>query len=75
MIDGLPKSDYEIYKKIRASGNQKNAIETRNRVTSIYEKVQNLVKQGKNDQAQKLVDGLTDDEYKAYQRIKKSSAQ
>lgn len=42
----------------------------RDDIQSTYNQVQSLIKQGKNDEAQKMVDGLNDAQYAAYKQVK-----
>lgn len=51
--------------------NTKQATQNaKSKMGSTYAQVQSLLKQGKNDEAQKIVNGLSDSDYKAYQLLK-----
>ena len=73
ILDGLSDADYAEYKKMKSAAKAQETIALKKKVLPIYMQIQTLIKQGKKDDAQKIVDGLTDDEYKVYQSLKKSS--
>lgn len=74
LVDGLSDADYAIYKKIASAAKTKatDAAETAMMPTVAH--VQDLVSQGKTDDANAIVDALTDDDYKIYQLAAKRFA-
>ena len=70
-IEALTDDEYEAYKNIKASLKRKETLELSREMDDTVYKVRELVKQGKNSEAQSIVDDLTDAEYRAYQSAKK----
>lgn len=70
LVDGLSDAEYEIYKSIKQSDKQKQAKELQPKMLKVYEQVQELARTGRINEAQDIVDRLTDEEYKQYQKIK-----
>lgn len=71
-LDDLSDSDYKLYKEMRKSD---KANATKNIKTDFYttfKHIRDLVDQGKKEEAQTILDSLSDDEYKAYQSLKAS---
>ena len=65
-LDDLSDQEYEIYKSILASDKR---YQTQKGEADIYDtviQVRQLMKEGKNDEAQKIVDGLSDEEYRLF---------
>lgn len=71
IVNSLSDDDYATYKKIKAAQKSKDTSAKEASMMSTVQKVQDLVKQGKQTDAQAIVDALTDDEYKIYQLAKK----
>lgn len=70
IMDGLSDEDYEIYKSIKQSKTTAARNSIRPAMLEIYKKVQILKESGQTNEAQKIVDGLTEDEYAAYKAVK-----
>jgi hypothetical protein len=70
LVDSLSENDYALYKKLKEKDNRIKSDETIARITPVYKNVRKLITEGKTEEAQKIIDGLTDDEYKAYKSIK-----
>jgi hypothetical protein len=66
LVNGLSKNDYELYKKFKQRDNKIQADEVKVRIEPVYKQIQQLKDQGDMAEAQKMVDALTPDEYKAY---------
>lgn len=74
------KSGEEVGQNTKPTSEVKNILQDQSReklklkekVTPIYKKVQDLKAKGKDDQAQSIVDGLSDSEYEAYKSIRTS---
>lgn len=71
VIDGLSEEDYKTYKNISAAIKRKNTLELSHEMDDTVEQVKKLVREGKNAEAQAIVDALSDEEYKAYLSAKK----
>jgi hypothetical protein len=73
MVDNLSDNDYNVYKSIKKSDTLKKDTANKIKLLSTFNHIQDLIKEGKNDEAQTIVDTMTDDEYKAYKAMKKAS--
>ncbi len=73
IVDTLSDADYEIYKKIKAAEKTKATIQGKKDIIPVYQEVQKLKAEGKIDEATAIVEGLSDDEYRYYQSVKKQS--
>lgn len=70
IVDGLSDADYEAYKKIRAAAKAQATTDAEQKMLPQVKQIQQLVKDGKTDEAQKIVDGFTDEEYRIYKLAK-----
>jgi hypothetical protein len=70
IVNSLTDEEYEQYKSIKSSEKSKQTTELEARVFPTYQKVQDLLSEGKEQEAKNIVNGLTDEEYKAYKLIK-----
>lgn len=70
LVDNLTDNQYEIYKSIRTADKTRNTKEGQIKIIPIVQQVQQLKNSGKITEAQAIVDGLTDDEYRYYQLAK-----
>lgn len=71
MVDGLSDDDYAIYKKMKATSKAKDTAAKEVSMMPTVKQVQSLVKAGKQSDAQAIIDGMSDDDYKIYQLAKK----
>jgi regulator of sigma D len=71
IVDGLSDDDYETYKKIKASEASKATLEKEKEMFPVVKQIQELKKQGHDDQAQAIVDKMSDEEYRIYGLAKK----
>jgi hypothetical protein len=71
IVDGLSEEDYNIYKAIKSSGTRTDTINSEARLFQTYQHLQQLKQNGREDEAQRIVDDMPDDEYKAYELLKK----
>lgn len=71
LVDALSDTDYKSYKAISTAAKTQKTKQSEIAAIPVAQNIQNLIKAGKTDQAQKIVDGMTDDEYKYYQGAKK----
>jgi len=69
-VDALSDSDYELYKDIRTAEKSKATKELQIELIPTYEQVQQLKAEGSIQEAQAIVDALSDDEYHAYTLLK-----
>jgi hypothetical protein len=69
-VNALSENDYALYKKLKAKDTAIKNDETIMRIIPVYNEVKKLNAQGKTAEAQKIVNEMTDEEYKAYQSIK-----
>lgn len=70
-VDALSDEEYSIYKTLRSADKRKETTTNQIDMTSTVMMVRDLIKGGHVEQAQKIVDDLTDEEYKAYASAKK----
>lgn len=75
IVDGLSDEDYKAYRKARTSETKRKNEAIDEQIGSEMEKsvarVKELEDEGKEDDAQAIVDAMTDEEYAAYKRAKK----
>lgn len=71
IVDELTDSEYEIYKKIKTYVTRDENAQARKDIYPIYTEVQKLKKDGNIEEAKAIIEGLTDDQYKAYEAVKK----
>ena len=65
-MDGLNDDQYKLYKKLRASEKAKQTNSTKSDFYPTFLHIQDLIKQGNEEEAQSIVDSMSDEEYKAY---------
>ena len=71
IVDSLSDTDYEIYKDIRTSEKRANTIKAEQDMFKTVLKVKALSENGNMEEAQKIIDDMTDEEYRIYQLTKK----
>jgi len=71
LIDSLSENDYEIYKDILTAEKTKATLQGKEDIRPTYEKVLKLVQEGKEAEAQAILDGLTEIEYHYYELVLK----
>lgn len=71
IVDALSDEDYAMYKAYKTQDTSKKTLQAKKDILPTYQKVQDLKKAGKIDVAQGIVDDLTDEEYRAYELVKK----
>lgn len=71
VVDSLGDKGYEIYKKLRSADKAEKTKQGKRDILPTYQKAKKLIKAGKQEEAQALVDSLTDEEYKYYEAVKK----
>jgi len=70
IVEALSDEDYEVYKKLKAADKRRDTSKLQIQMLPIVKSNQELILQGRMDEAQAVVDALTDEEYKAYERVK-----
>ena len=70
-VDSLSEDDYAHYKALRTADKTKATQTSEKAMVTTVMKVQDLMKAGKTDEAQKIVDGLSDEDYRIYGLTKK----
>ncbi len=71
LVNSLSEKDYSIYSKIKVSDKAQASKALRDKVRPIYNEVQKLKTAGKTKEAEDMINSLSDEEYKAYNSIKK----
>jgi hypothetical protein len=71
IVDKLSDEDYEIYKSIKSAEKTKATKELQETLLPVYDQIQTLVDAGDTQQAQALLDAMSDEEYRAYGLLKK----
>ena len=71
IVDSLSEEDYALYKGYKTQVTTQKTLEAKKAILPTYQKVQDLKKAGKIPEAQAIVDGMTDEEYRAYELVKK----
>jgi hypothetical protein len=66
LVDGLSDSDYAIYQKFIKTDKRKKRVAEELLVFPKAKQVQKLIKTGNKKEAQKIVDDMTESEYRAY---------
>ncbi len=75
MLNEMPDDQYKIYQSLRASEKRADSVQLKTKMYPVYQNVRTLIDQGKKDEALTIVNAMSDDEYKAYQALRKSDAQ
>lgn len=70
MIDKLSDEDYEIYKKLKASDSRRQTDIQKEKLYPLVEHVQQLKEEGNMDEAQRIVDELSEEQYRYYKLAK-----
>jgi len=70
VVDSLTDEQYTAYKSIKSSDKSRATTEMEAKVFPTYQKVQELLSSGNEQQAKDIVNGLSDEEYRAYKLIK-----
>jgi hypothetical protein len=74
-VNALSDSDYELYKDLKAGTSRSSTTKAEAQFLPIFRSVQSLLKEGKTDQANQIVNGLSDPDWKLYQSLKKKNIQ
>jgi len=71
IVDGLSPEDYETYKNIRAADKRRQTMRGEADMFDTVMLVRDLKAQGKNAEAQAIVDAMSEEEYRLYSLAKK----
>ena len=71
LVEKLSDDDYEIYKAIRTAEKSKKTKELQVELSPVYEQIQALIAEDRLEEAQQIVEDMTDEEYHAYELLKK----
>lgn len=72
ILNGLSDKDYSLYKKLKTADKTKETKGTKSDIYPTFQKIQDLISSGNTEEAQSLVDAMSDEEYKAYKSLKKT---
>jgi len=72
LLDSLSNDDWEIYKTIKKSEETKAGNILEKQMYPTVKKIKDLRSQGQESEAQQILDGMTDAEYKAYKTAEKA---
>ena len=70
IVDNLSDYDWEIYKKLKAADKRRNTKQEHIEMFKTVSEVRNLLADGKEDEARKVVDAMSDEEYETYNETK-----
>jgi hypothetical protein len=70
LVDGLSEEDYGVYKAIKSDEKRKRTIELKKEMLPVVQKNLQLIAEGNTTEAQRIVDELTEEQYKVYREIK-----
>jgi len=70
IVDALSDDDYDVYKKLKAADKRRDTSALQAKMLPVYRSNQELILQGRASEAQAAVEALSDEEYKAYERVK-----
>lgn len=71
IVDGLSDDDYEVYKTIRTNAKRADTVQAEKDMIKTVININKLVSEGKSEEAQGIVNDMTDEEYRIYQLAKK----
>lgn len=74
LVNGLTDAEYVTYKLMKKKMKTAETNATKVKLYPTYLKVQDLISQGKENEAQSIVDAMSDSEYKAYKSLKNTMA-
>ncbi len=72
IVDALSDKEYEIYKKTVKTINNKNDYKQMSKMKERVDRVQTLINQNKKEDAQQIVNAMSDEEYRIYEKTVKS---
>lgn len=71
IVDGLSDDQYKEYQSYKKGQQTKNTTAEESTQYAQYKQIQDLVASGKTSDAQKIIDGMTDEQYHIYTLLKK----
>jgi len=72
MIDGLSDADYTLYKALKKIDATKKSNQEKITIFPTYTKWKQLIEAGQDNEAQKVLDDMSDEEYKAFKSLRTS---
>lgn len=70
IVNNLSDEDYKLYQSLKRSDKSRADINQEIKIFNDYKAVQELIATGDQEGAKEIVNNMTDDEYKAYKRLK-----
>ncbi|HEC66224.1 MAG TPA: hypothetical protein ENI23_13115 [bacterium] len=70
IVNNLSDEDYEIYKKMKSSDKRRQTTARQIDIFPTVKHIQDLLREGKQTEAQQAVDQLTNEEYEVYIKVK-----
>jgi len=70
LVDSLSKKEWQTYQNIKQAERARKTEDLKVEILPKFQKAQQLKEEGKRDEAQKIVDNLTEEEWNAYQKLK-----
>lgn len=71
IVDRLSDEDYKVYQSLKTADKNKKATAQQKAMSETVFRVQDLLKNGNKGEAQRVVDAMSDEDYKIYQSTKK----
>lgn len=71
LVDGLTDEEYKSYVNYKRAQAVKQTTKNESQEYAEYQQVQGLVQENKTDEAKKIIEGMSDEQYKAYMLLKK----
>lgn len=70
ILDKLTDAEYKIYKRIKTSQKTADTKAAQEKLFPLYTDIQEMIAEGREDEAQAILDGMTDEEYRIYKLLK-----
>lgn len=70
IVDGLSEEDYALFKTMRSTDKRSATMAGEARMYSVYQQIKKLVKEGKREDAQTILDNLSEEDYRLYKLVK-----
>jgi hypothetical protein len=71
IVNNLSDEDWAVYKTIKASDKRYSTSVMEQKMFATYKKIQELLSSGKQNEADNMVNSMSDEEYKAYDLLRK----
>jgi hypothetical protein len=70
IINSMTEEEFKLYESLKRADKTRANVNAEIKVFNQYKEVKELINKGKIDEATTIINSMTDDEYKAYQRLK-----